>query len=205
MVDCFGSELSTISPHKKKDSHHSNQNYPGKFSRKPWNQQCIITLSCDNGWTGIPDIRFDDGGTLGDGGGDDDEDGISFLDLFAGPEIAEDKSREKPLKSLLYSFHLKNGDHDITEWNAVLQNDQLYVEVKDDELPPGSKECFVSLLEYAEENLKCEHVFIGLLKERPDRASLMRTFMFMGFETVTPGHTLCPNNGNFIFMVYTID
>lgn len=36
-------------------------------------------------------------------------------------------------------------------------------------------------------------------------ASLMRTFMFMGFETVTPGHELCPNNGNFIFMVYTID
>ena len=65
-------------------------------------------------------------------------DGTVFY--FQGPEIAEDKSREKPLKSLLYCFRLKNGDHDITEWNAVLQNDQLYVEVKDGELPPGSKE-----------------------------------------------------------------
>lgn len=65
---------------------------------------------------------------------------LEMVFYFQGPEIAEDKSREKPLKSLLYSFRLKNGDHDITEWNAVLQNDQLYVEVKDGELPPGSKE-----------------------------------------------------------------
>ena len=28
---------------------------------------------------------------------------------------------------------------------------------------------FVSLLEYAEEHLECEHVFVGLLKDRPDR------------------------------------
>lgn len=28
---------------------------------------------------------------------------------------------------------------------------------------------FVSLLEYAEENLSCEHVFVGLLKDRADR------------------------------------
>ena len=65
---------------------------------------------------------------------------LEMVFYFQGPEIAEDKSREKPLKSLLYCFRLKNGDHDITEWNAVLQNDQLYVEVKDGELPPGSKE-----------------------------------------------------------------
>ena len=43
-------------------------------------------------------------------------------------------------KSLLYKFRLKNGDHDIAEWKAVLQNGQLYVEVPEGELPPGSKE-----------------------------------------------------------------
>lgn len=43
-----------------------------------------MTISCDSGWTGIPDVRFDEAGTLGDdGGGGDDEDGISFLQLFA--------------------------------------------------------------------------------------------------------------------------
>lgn len=43
-----------------------------------------MTISCDSGWTGVPDVRFDEAGTLGDdGGGGDDEDGISFLQLFA--------------------------------------------------------------------------------------------------------------------------
>lgn len=43
-----------------------------------------MTISCDSGWTGIPDVRYDEAGSSGDGGGggDDDEDGISFLKLF---------------------------------------------------------------------------------------------------------------------------
>ena len=48
-------------------------------------QQCIVTISCDSGWTGIPDVRYDEAGTSGEGGGggDDDEDDISFLRLFS--------------------------------------------------------------------------------------------------------------------------
>lgn len=198
--------MSTISPHKKKENQNPNQNNPGKFNKQPWSQQCIVTISCDSGWTGVPDVRFDEAGTLADGGGgDDDEDGISFLKLFMGSEIALEKDDDPAFKSLLYMFHLKNGDHDIAEWRAVLHNGQLYVEVPDGEIPPGSKECFVSLLEYAEEYLSCEHVFVGLLKDRTDRASLMRTFMFMGFETVKPNHELCPSSPDFIFMAYTIE
>lgn len=44
------------------------------------------------------------------------------------------------LKSFLYKFHLKNGDHSLAEWRAVLQDGQLYVEVPEGELPVGSKE-----------------------------------------------------------------
>lgn len=36
-------------------------------------------------------------------------------------------------------------------------------------------------------------------------ASLMRTFMFMGFETVKPNHPLCPSNAHYIFVAYTIE
>ena len=48
-------------------------------------QQCIVTISCDSGWTGIPDVRYDEAGTSGEGGGggDDDDDDISFLGLFS--------------------------------------------------------------------------------------------------------------------------
>ena len=51
----------------------------------PGSQQCIVIISCDSGWTGIPDVRYDEAGTSGEGGGggDDDEDDISFLGLFS--------------------------------------------------------------------------------------------------------------------------
>ncbi|KAJ7323474.1 Ornithine decarboxylase antizyme 1 [Desmophyllum pertusum] len=156
-------------------------------------QRCIVTIRCDSGWTGIPDVRYEEAGTAsrdGGGGGDDDEDGISFLKLFS-------KDDEQ------YSFRFKSGERDIAECRAVLQNGQLYVEVPAGEIPPGGKECFISLLEYAEEHLDCTYVIFGLLKDRQDRESLMGTFKLMGFETVTPGHALCPNNPDYIFMAYT--
>lgn len=55
------------------------------YVNSPGSQQCIVTISCDSGWTGLPDVRYDEAGSSGDGGGggDDDEDGISFLQLFA--------------------------------------------------------------------------------------------------------------------------
>lgn len=41
-------------------------------------------MSCDSGWIGLFDVRFDEVGILGDGGGggDDDEDGIFFFRFF---------------------------------------------------------------------------------------------------------------------------
>lgn len=60
------------------------------YFNSPGSQQCIVTISCDSGWTGIPDVRYDEAGTSGEGGGggDDDEDDISFLGLFSVSYIA---------------------------------------------------------------------------------------------------------------------
>ena len=60
------------------------------YLNSPGSQQCIVTISCDSGWTGIPDVRYDEAGTSGEGGGggDDDEDDISFLRLFSVSYIA---------------------------------------------------------------------------------------------------------------------
>lgn len=35
--------------------------------------------------------------------------------------------------------------------------------------------------------------------------TLMRTFMFLGFETVRPNHKMCPDNSGYIFMAYTVE
>jgi len=181
--------------------------------RHSWSQQCIVTINSDSGWSGIPDVRYEESSTLEGAGGDDDEDGISFFNLFIAEENliqledeGEDKNSTLPSNQhKLFNFQLRNGNKYLAEWHGIHKDTYLYVGVPDGELPVGSKECFVSLLEYAEEQLNCTHVFVCLSKDRPDRACLMRTFMFMGFETVPPGHKSCPVNADYVFMVYTIE
>ncbi|KAJ7369495.1 Ornithine decarboxylase antizyme 1 [Desmophyllum pertusum] len=100
---------------------------------------------------------------------------------------------------MTYTFRFQSA-----ECSAVqLRNGQLYVEVPAGEIPTGGKECFNLLLAHAEDHLDCTYVFVGLLKDRPDRESLMGAFRLMGFETVIPDHALCPNNPDYIYMAYT--
>merc|ERR1712210_126331 len=45
-----------------------------------------------------------------------------------------------------------------TNWEAVMWQERLYVSVTSNQLAEGSKRAFVSLLEYAEEELEVTHV-----------------------------------------------
>ncbi|KAK9954869.1 hypothetical protein ABG768_014786 [Culter alburnus] len=93
----------------------------------------------------------------------------------------------------------------VIQWEAVLRGEGLFVEIPCDPFPEGSKESFVSLLEFAEEHLKVLSVFVCFYKNRDDRVKLVRTFSFLGFEMVKPGHALVPARPDVLFMAYNFD
>lgn len=68
----------------------------------------------------------------------------------------------------------------------VLHNNTLYVELPRVLLPEASKHSFMSVLEFAEERLECAQLVLHMRKAREDRQNLMRTFLFLGFQPLSP-------------------
>nr|XP_014431463.1 ornithine decarboxylase antizyme 2 [Pelodiscus sinensis] len=102
-------------------------------------------------------------------------------------------------------FQYKITEVKISSWDAVLSNQSLFVEIPDGLLADGSKEGLLALLEFAEEKMKVSYVFVCFRKSREDRASLLKTFSFLGFEIVRPGHPCVPSRPDVLFMVYSMD
>jgi len=111
---------------------------------------------------------------------------------------------EAPVASNL-CFKIMLADSIVVSWETILMDKTLYVEVPNGILPEGSKESLVKLLEYAEEILVCNDVVICFKKNRSDQASLIRTFMFMGFTLGPPGGSSRIGGADVIFMIYSID
>ncbi|KAK1789645.1 hypothetical protein P4O66_015548 [Electrophorus voltai] len=102
-------------------------------------------------------------------------------------------------------FQYQLSERRFSCWETVLAADCLYLEIPSGALPDGSKEGLTSLLEFAEERLKVSYVFVWFYKTREDRLSITKTFHYMGFEMVKPGHPLVPARPDLFFMVYSMD
>ena len=117
--------------------------------------------------------------------------------VFGDNEISKKKNDE--LKEFA-------AEHDLL-WSIKLRGDSLYVELPQ-HLNEGSKEMFVDLLEFADDVLHCKHVIVCFDKTRPDRAPLVKTFMFLGFHVLSPDNKLIEFNDkqqDQLYMVYIID
>ncbi|XP_065353474.1 ornithine decarboxylase antizyme 1, partial [Cloeon dipterum] len=105
---------------------------------------------------------------------------------------------------LTFVLHLAQNTE--VRWESVLWQGRLYLQVPSCLLPEGSKEGFVSILEYAEDALQCSSVILCLKKDRSDRALLLRTFMFLGFQVLPPDHEMVPANiESNLYMIYSIE
>ncbi|KAK9503480.1 hypothetical protein O3M35_010026 [Rhynocoris fuscipes] len=96
--------------------------------------------------------------------------------------------------SVRITFELKLTEQTEAIWDTVLIDRRLYIQIRPSLLPDGSKEAFITLLEYAEEVLKCTDIIVWFKKDCQDRPQLVRTFMYLGFTPLPPGHQLIPNS-----------
>lgn len=95
-------------------------------------------------------------------------------------------------------------------WDTVLnpENNILYVALPTVLLPEASKQSFITLLEFAEEKLDVDAVVLCMRKDRIDRPNLVRTFLFLGFQPLSPKSALAPpqvEGDNNLFLIYNIE
>lgn len=131
--------------------------------------------------------------------------GVSKEPPVSANELASVKALAKAQTASSLCFRITLTDVLEVTWETLLSGRKLIVEIPSGILPEGSKESFVTLLEYAEEALRCTHVIVCFKKSRLDRASLIRTMMFLGFVVVAPGNPLVPTSGDLMFMAYVIE
>ncbi|XP_017108214.2 LOW QUALITY PROTEIN: ornithine decarboxylase antizyme [Drosophila bipectinata] len=94
-----------------------------------------------------------------------------------------------------------------TNWMTILNpvNNLLYVALPKELPAAGSKQTFVSLLEFAEDKLEVDGVVIAMSKEQPNRVPLIEAFLFMGFEPLSrkapqaPPAAINDNENNYFF------
>nr|XP_032809681.1 LOW QUALITY PROTEIN: ornithine decarboxylase antizyme 1-like [Petromyzon marinus] len=146
-----------------------------------------------------PSLKIPDG--RGDGEGDHN---LSAL-IYTDDRLIVMRDPPANGKPSVWHFQTKVGDCRTVQWDAVLSNNNLFLEIPQGSLPEGSKESFSILLEHAEEKFSVDHVIVCFYRNREDRASMMRIFNYLGFETVKPGHPIAPNRPDVLFMAYSID
>ncbi|XP_072937472.1 LOW QUALITY PROTEIN: ornithine decarboxylase antizyme 2 [Epargyreus clarus] len=101
------------------------------------------------------------------------------------------------------NFKVYLTEQNYTRWECVLKGDIMYLRLPDS-LAAGSKEAFMFLLDFAEERLRCTHWIVCVNKSREDRVTVLRTFMFLGFQILAPHSPLAAeiDNPDYILMHY---
>lgn len=115
--------------------------------------------------------------------------------------------QKKPIRITL-KLHVTEATYSV--WDTVLnpETNILYVALPTVLLPEASKQSFITLLEFAEEKLDVDAVVLCMRKDRLDRPNLVRTFLFLGFQPLSPKSQLAPpqtSDDKNLFLIYKIE
>lgn len=108
------------------------------------------------------------------------------------PDLISKIINQKTPTHITLKLHVTESTYSV--WETVLNNvnNILYVALPEKLGHEASKQSFISLLEFAEEKLEAAAVVLCMRKARPDRPSLVRTFLFLGFQPLNPNSDLAP-------------
>jgi len=122
------------------------------------------------------------------------------------PSIGE-LTKQSVQDALRLTLHFNLAEQHDVKWDAVLWRENLYLQIPNGIPLEGSKEAFITMLEFAEEELRCKHVTVCFSKNRSDMSYLARIFMFLGFVTLPPNHPFVPADASeeMLYMAYNID
>jgi len=130
--------------------------------------------------------------------------GVSKPRTYSTSSTLSTESEPEPDQAVKLSFSVAGLAGLRSQWDAVLWQNRLYVAVTQDQLLDGSKQGFISLLEYAEEELGVEHV-IACLPDGACNKNIIRNFLFLGFSPLSSGHEHFPTTKpNVVCFLYTI-
>lgn len=115
------------------------------------------------------------------------------------------ETSEKRAAQITFKLQITR-DSDVT-WESILFQRNLYVRI-DGSNPAISKMGFLGIMEYAEDVLKVKRIVVCFGRQNPIRELLVRTFMYIGFCLIPPGHKLIPrasSDTSNIYMAYCTD
>lgn len=131
------------------------------------------------------------------------EDSVSSK--LAPPTIGElaKQSRHQAIKITLKITLL---DSLTAQWDSILFKEELFVHIPNN-TTDNSKEAFIALLEFAEEELCCKKVIVYFDKAKSNKNILIRLFSFIGFELLPPGHEAIPDDApdDMLYMACNIE
>lgn len=179
--------------------------YPIYWHPKLLSAKCLITTSLCPLWglCGAPDAPHVACITR-EGCGSDGE--LVFLSEKGETANINDVIETSKKCATQVTFKLQiTRDSEVT-WESILFQNKLFIRI-DASNPAISKMGFLGIMEYAEDVLKVNYIIVCFAKNNPVRQLLVRTFMYIGFGVISPGHKLIPqasSDTSNIYMAYSI-